>query len=311
MHRLKTFRVFLEVARCGSFQGAATNLGMSRAAVTKHIAQLEHSFGVRLLNRTTREVGLTHAGMLALEPCRQMLSQYDALQTDLRDSITAPSGVIRVGTPPAFGSAHMVPLVRRFTAMHPDISVVLVLDVGDVSLIQKGLDLSIRISVDLPDSSHIAVPIGSAPQALVAAPAYLDAHGRPQAPDELADHNCLAHTIKSPTGMWRLDGPTGRHMVRVQGTLAADFGEVLRMAALSGEGIAMHPYYMVQQDLDQGRLELVLPQYLPEAHVIHVLYSSRSGLPERARRFVDFLREWFRSPARWSQVVPFGQRGGV
>lgn len=302
MHRLKTFRIFLEVADCGSFQRAATNLGMSRAAVTKHIAQLEHTLGVRLLNRTTREVGLTHAGMLAIEPCRQILAQYDAMQTELQDSITAPSGVIRVGTPPAFGSMRMVPLVRRYTELHPDTRVVLVLDVGDASLIQKGLDLSIRISVDLPDSSHIAVPIGSAPQALVAAPSYLETHGRPLAPEALADHDCLVHTIKSPTGIWRLDGPTGRHLVRVKGTLASDFGEALRTAALAGAGIAMHPYYMVQQDLEQGRLEQVLPRYQPEAHDIHVLYSNRSGLPERARRFLNFVREWFRAPPSCPQT---------
>jgi DNA-binding transcriptional LysR family regulator len=179
--------------------------------------------------------------------------------------------------------------------------VVLVLDVGDASLIQKGLDLSLRISIDLVDSSLVARSIGSAPQVLVASPAYLAARGRPRRPEDLGGHNCLLHSIKSPTGIWRLQGPSGRHAIRVSGSLASDFGEPLRAAALDGDGIGMHPYYMVQNDIDTGRLVAVLPEYRPESHDIHVIWSNRHSLPERARRFVDFLREEFSAPPPWAQ----------
>jgi DNA-binding transcriptional LysR family regulator len=307
--RLRCLQVLLEVSRCGSFQGAAEHLAMSRAAVTKHVAQLERSLGVRLLNRTTRQVGLTPAGVLAIDRCRQMLDQYEAMETDLRDANQAPSGVIRVGTPPSFGTAHMVPLVERFTAVNPEIRVVLVLDVGDVSLIKRGLDLSIRITAELVDSSYVAVPLSSAPQVLVASPAYLARHGTPGSPEDLTRHNCLVHSIKSPTGIWRLSGPAGARSVRVSGTLASDFGEPLKAAALAGQGISMHPYYMVQDDLLQGRLVPVLPEYAIETHDIHAIYSSRHGLTERARRFLTFLREWFRQPPVWALPDPLGLRG--
>ncbi|MGE0799161.1 MAG: LysR family transcriptional regulator [Lautropia sp.] len=311
MDRLRCFRVLLEVSRCGSFHGAAEHLAMSRAAVTKHVAQLEQSLGVRLLNRTTRQVGLTPAGALAAERCRQMLDQYEAMEIDLRDSTRAPSGVVRVGTPPAFGTIHMVPLIERFTARHPDIRVVLVLDVGDASLIKRGLDLSIRISVDLVAASHVAIPLSSAPQVLVAAPSYLAARGTPATPEALGEHNCLIHSIKSPTGIWRLDGPGGVRSVRVGGNLASDFGEPLRAAALAGQGIAMHPYYMVQDDLLQGRLVAVLPEYALDQYDIHAIYSSRHGLTERARRFLGYLREWLRSPPPWSLPDPLELRGAA
>ncbi len=301
MDRLKAFRVVLEVARCGSFHAAATNLAMSRTAVTKQVAQLEKVLGARLLNRTTRQVGLTPSGQAALEPFRRMLEQYDELQAMLVESETSPSGVIRVGTPPSFGAVHLMPLVRRFTAQNADIQVVLVLDVGDANLIQKGLDLSVRISTEMVDSSHVARPIGSAPQVLVASPAYLAARGTPAHPEELVRHNCLLHTIKSPTGIWRLQGPSGRHAIRVSGSLASDFGEPLRAAAIDGVGISMHPYYMVQPDIDSGRLAPVLPEYRPETHDIHVVWSSRHSLPERARRFIDFLRDEFQAPPPWSR----------
>ena len=302
MDRLRGFRVVLEVARSGSFHAAAANLAMSRTAVTKQVAQLEDVLGVRLLNRTTRQVGLTPSGQAAIEPFRRMLEQYDELQAKLVESASSPSGLIRVGTPPAFGALHLVPLVRRFTAQNSDIQVVLVLDVGDASLIQKGFDLSVRISVDMADSSLVARSIGSAPQVLVASPSYLAARGTPVRPEDLSGHNCLLHTIKSPTGIWRLQGPSGRHSIRVSGSLAADFGEPLRAAALDGGGIGMHPYYMVQDDIDTGRLVAVLPEYLPESHDIHVIWSNRHSLPERARRFVDFLRDEFRAPPPWARA---------
>jgi DNA-binding transcriptional LysR family regulator len=232
------------------------------------------------------------------------------MEADLRDSTNAPSGQIRVGTPPAFGAVHMVPLVERFTAQHPDIRIVLVLDVGDLSLIKRGLDLSVRISVEVADASHVSIPLASAPQVLVAAPSYLAAHGVPATPDALADHRCLVHTIKSPTGMWRFHGPGGPQAVRVGGALSADFGEPLHAAALNGHGIAMHPYYMVQDDLLEGRLVAVLPEYAPEQHDIHVIYSNRNSLPERARRFLTFLRDGFRLPPLWSVPDPLGLRGG-
>jgi DNA-binding transcriptional LysR family regulator len=300
MDRLRCFQVFLEVARLGSFGGAARHLNMSPASVTKHVATLETALGARLLQRTTRSVSLTEAGLLALSNGRALLDRYEAIEADVRESTHEVRGVIRVGTPPAFGAHHLTELVHAFMAQHPEVQVVLQIDVGDTNMIAAGLDCTIRITKEIEDSSHIALPLAPAPQVMVASPAYLREHGVPRTLKDLAQHNCLVHSIKSAMNLWRFTGPKGRVSTRVRGTLVANFGEPLRESALRGYGISIHPYYMVSDDLARGRLVKLLPAYEPEGAEVFVVYSSREHLPHRVRRFIAFLREWSRTPPEWS-----------
>ena len=300
MDRLGSLQVFIEVARRGSFAGAARHLGMSRANVTKQVAALERTLGARLLNRTSKKVGLTPAGATALEGGRLLVQGFEQVEAQVRDSVRSPKGVIRVGTPPAFGTHHLVPLVARFAERHPDIQIALSFDVGSTDLIAEGLDLSVRISPTLPDSGYVARPLARAPQVLVASPAYLERRGTPAALAELARHNCLVHSLKSPTSIWRFSGPEGPASVRVRGTVYSNFGEALKQAALLGHGISVHPYYMVSAELATRQLAVVLPAYEPETHDIYIVYSSRHNLPARVRRLVEFLQEWAKTPPEWS-----------
>src|SRR5262245_32417837 len=261
MDRLRCMQVFTELARDGSFTGAARRLGMSKASVTKHVAWLEQSLRARLLHRTTKQVGLTDAGLTTLRSASALLERYEAIENDVRDSVREPRGVIRIGTPPSFGAHHLVPLVAAFSRLHPDIQVAMALDDGSANLIAQGLDLSVRIAPALQDASYIAQPLTKAPQVLVASPAYLKRHGAPQSLADLARHNCLVHSLKSPTGLWRFSGPEGEASVRVRGSITSNFGETLQNAACAGHGISMHPYYMVSEDLAAGRLQPVLTQY--------------------------------------------------
>ncbi len=307
MDRLRSMQVFLEVARRGSFAGAARHLGMSKASVTKQVASLERLLGARLLNRTTKSVGLTPAGVTALDGGKQVVQFFEQIETEVRDSVRAPRGVVRVGTPPAFGTHHLVPLIMAFTARHPEIQVALTLDVGSTDVIAEGLDLSVRIAPSLADSSYVAQPLARAPQVLVASPAYLDKRGVPAAVSQLARHNCLVHSIKSPTSIWRFSGPDGAASVRVSGSMFSNFGEALKHAAMLGHGIALHPYYMVSAEIQSGRLVVVLPAWEPESYEISVIYSSRQNLPVRVRRFVDFLKEWAETPPDWSAPMRAGR----
>lgn len=300
MDRLRCIHVLVEVARDGSFTGAARRLGMSKASVTKHIAWLESSLRARLLHRTTKQVGLTEAGLSALRAGKLLLEGYEEIEADVRDSIREPRGVVRVGTPPSFGAQHLTPLVAQFAARHPDIQIALTLDDGSANLIAQGLDMSVRIAPALEDASYIAQPLAKAPQALVAAPAYLERHGVPQSPSDLKRHNCLVHSLKSPTNIWRFTGPEGETSVRVRGSIFANFGEALKQAALRGHGISMHPYYMVSDDLAAGRLQAVLPRYEPLGLDIYVIFSSRQNLPIRVRKFLEFLKEWAKTPPDWA-----------
>jgi DNA-binding transcriptional LysR family regulator len=304
MDRLRCLQVFVEVARDGSFSGAARRLGMSKASVTKHIAWLEHALHARLLNRTTKQVGLTDIGLTTLNRARLLLDGYEEIEAGARESVREPRGVVRLGTPPSFGTHHLVPLVTAFAEQNPDIQIALSLDDGSANLVAHGLDLSVRIAPTLEDASYIAVPLVRVPQMLVAAPKYIDAHGAPKSLAELARHNCLVHSLKSPTSIWRFEGRAGAASVRVRGSIYSNFGEALKQAAILGHGISMHPTYMVADDIAAGRLVPVLPKHDPVSLDITVIYSTRQNLPLRVRRFVDFLKDWARTPPPWAAAAP-------
>ena len=299
MDRLRCLQVFSEVVRSQSFVRAAWKLSISKATVTKNVAWLENSMGSQLLNRNSKQVTLTDAGMRVLESAQDLLERYERLEADVRDSVHLPRGSIRVGTPPSFGIKHLMPVVSRFSERYPDIDITVVLDDGRMDLLAESLDLSIRIAPQLEDASYIAFPLMKAPQVLVASPAYLDRAGRPRNIQELQRHNCLVHTLKSSAGYWRFEGEPMQE-VRVRGTVRSNIGDALKQAALLGAGIALHPYYMVSEELRSGLLEVVLPQHMPQELDIYSVFSTRRNMPVRVRVLLEFLKEWAANPPAWS-----------
>ena len=313
MDKLKAIEVFIEVAQGLSFSGAAQRLGMAKGNVTKHIAWLEQSLGVQLLTRTTKSVSLTESGLSLLENGRELLDRVDSIDTAVRQSVKEPKGMLRLGAPPSFGAFHLVPIITAFSSAHPDIQVVLYLDDGRTDLVAEGLDMSVRIATSLKDTSQIAQRLAVVPQLLVASPDYLRRRGTPQTIADLAAHECMVHALKSPTNIWTFTGDAqlagvktnSKSTVRVHGTIRANYGEPLRHAALLGHGISMHPTYMVMQDIQEGRLVSVLPQFRPVGVDIYAVFPSRKNMPVRVRTFLDFLRQWF-AAADWHayQNVP-------
>ena len=299
MDRLKAIEIFAEVARGRSFTAAALRLGMAKGNVTKHVKWLEETLGAQLLARTTKSVSLTEAGLSLLEGGQDLLDSFDAVEAAVRGAVKDSKGSIRIGTPPSFGAVHLVPLVTSFSTMHPDIQFTMHLDDGRVDIAGEGLDLSVRIAPSLKDTSLVAQKLGSVPQMLVAAPAYLAARGKPKTPEDLVKHDCQVHALKSPTNFWTFMGASGKKSVRVSGSLRSNFGEPLRHAALLGHGISMHPNYMVAQDVKANRLRIVLPAYPPSGLDIYAMYPSRRNLPGRVRLFLEFLRERFHANPEW------------
>lgn len=299
MDRLRAIEVFSEVARGRSFSAAALRLGMAKGNVTRHVKWLEESLGAQLLTRTTKSVSLTEAGLRLLETGQDLLDRFDTVEAAVRGAVRSPKGVIRIGTPPSFGAAHLVPLVTSFSAMHPDIQFAIHLDDGRADVAGEGLDLSLRIAPALKDTSLVAQKLGSVPQLLVAAPSYLAARGEPQTLQALSQHDCLLNALKSPTSFWTFSGPQGKQSVRVSGPMRANFGEPLRHAALLGYGISLHPDYMVARDIQEGRLRVVLAACPPTGLDIYVVYPSRRNMPGRVRLFLEFLRERFEDAAEW------------
>ena len=302
--RLRQLEVFLAVAQARSFTAAGHRLGMSRANVTKLVAALERHLDVQLLNRNTQHVAPTDAGLLLMGKAEALLQDLHTLEATIRDSAVDPVGTIRVGVPPSFGAAHLVPAVAAFQRSHPRSRVVMCLDRGDAELVRDGLDLSLRIATVMKDTSYIARLLVRVPQVLVASPAYLQRRGTPASIAELASHDCLVHMLKSPSGQW-LFSDAGRVVSHaVTGPLLADFGEALRSAALLGEGISMHPTYMVADDIGAGRLTVVLPSIEPAGLSIHAIYPQRN-VPARVRTFLDFLIKWLPRESPWlSPVTP-------
>lgn len=306
MDRLRAIQIFAEVARGRSFSAAAARLGMAKGNVTKHVKWLENQLGAQLLTRTTKSVSLTEAGMRLLEGGQDLLLRFDEIETNVRGAVVTPKGLIRVGAPPSFGAVHLVPLVRKFTERYPDIQFAIQLDDGRLDVARESLDLSVRIAPSLEDTSLVAMKLCSAPQFLVASPGYLKTHGAPRTLEDLLQHECLVNALKSPTGYWRFTGPEGKRSIRPSGPLRANFGEPLRHAALLGQGISMHPDYMLMRDLQEGLLCIVLPEYQPIGVDIYAVYPSRRNLPGRVRLFLEFLREELAMPQKWQTKAVTG-----
>ena len=282
----------MTVARARSFTAAAQHLGISKANVTRHVAFMEELFGARLINRTTTQVRLTDAGEAAFASGELLLERYDEMEAGSRTRTRALKGLIHVGSPPSFGAAHLVKPMAQFVARYPEVQFSMSIDLGSANLVSQGLDVSVRIGPPPQDVSHIAVPLTTAPQVLVAAQSYLSRKGVPDKPSDLAHHNCLLHQIKSPNHVWSFQCAEGDSAVQVGGTLRSNLGDVLKSAALMGQGISMHPYYMVSEDLASGKLVAVLPRYKPPSLNIYLVYPTRQNLPLRVKTFVTLLREW-------------------
>lgn len=295
MDDVYSLRIFLEVARRQSFTGAADHFGISTSAVSKHVAALEKSLNARLLNRTTKQMHLTRAGAFLAEKGQEVVGNLDDLQETVVGLTGDVSGVIRVGAAPYFGAHRLVPAISAFCQQHPDIRLTITtLSKSRIEdFVGAGLDVGVVNTSQLPDMTHSAYTITDMPQVVVASPAYLKRRKLPMVPEDLAHHECLVNSFKSPTGTWRFVGADGNSSsVRVRGRVRASYGEAVKIAAVHGMGVSMHPRYMVADELKSGALVALLPGYEPELLRVYALYSAKTRLPLRVRTFIEFLRHW-------------------
>lgn len=301
MNIIECLDVFVEVGKSLSFSKAAESLGASKSSVTKKIAWLEAHFEVQLLNRNTKHVSLTESGRMLLENADTLAHSVRNLKELVQGPVRNPSGRIRIGTPPSFGAVHLAPAINDFLQRYPSIKISLLLDDGRSDLIAENMDVSVRIAPRLKDSNQIAYRITVVPQVIVATRAYLDTHGVPATPKDLENHNCLIHNLKAPTGNWTFtNGDDNTHVVRVAGSFNSNLGESILHLAKLGHGIAMHPRYMVERDLEEKRLQVLLPDYEPEGLDIYAIVQTKRHLPYKVRLFVEHLRLWFKD-ADWTR----------
>jgi len=303
MDRLDELHLFVRVAEMGSITAAARSLDVSLSVASQRLKHLEQRLGVRLFNRTTRRLSLTPEGAALLEQGRPLLEDLDALTTGLGRAGREISGTLRVTMPAAFGRRYLSPLLPRFLARHPALGIHIVVADQMLDFAREGLDLAIRIGA-LEDSSLVSRKIATNRRILCASPGYLRRYGTPRTPEALGSHRCLVLVgSKGPIDSWTLRGPDGReHAVHVRGRLQSNSGEVIRDAALAGEGIALLSTWHVCDDLRADRLRSVLPDYsLPESGIYAVMPQRRLVLP-RVRAFVEFLSEAFGRTPPWERT---------
>ncbi|MEN5266087.1 LysR family transcriptional regulator [Stenotrophomonas sp. TWI587] len=294
MDRMTAMNVFVEVAERGSLTAAADALEMSRAMVTRYLAEVERWLGARLLHRTTRRISLTGAGEAALLRFRQMLAIGDELRGELATDNPEPHGLLRVTASVSFGQSHLAAAVAEFVKRHPLTRVELLLVDRVVNLVEERVDIAVRISRAI-DPSLIARPLAQCRSVLCAAPAYLAERGTPTTADALATHNCLTHHYVGKS-VWHLQREGRKIAVAVGGNISANEASLLLEAVRAGAGIAMLPMYQIAPLLRTGELVAVLPDHEVELLGLYAVYASRRQLPTIMRSFLDFLVERFSSP---------------
>lgn len=288
---------FTSVATAGSLSAAARGLGITTAAVSKRLAQMEARIGMPLVTRTTRRMSLTPEGEVYLEHARRILSDIDDLDQILTRSKGRPSGLLRVNATLGFGRMHVAPVISEYVAAYPEVDVQLQLSADPPPLTEDAFDVCIRFGQP-PDARIVARKLAPNRRLLCASPKYLRSHGTPHTPADLRLHNCIGIRQGSDAyGVWRLTSGKGAkartESVRVRGNLTTNDGEIAVNWALEGHGIVMRAEWDIERFLRSGRLVQVLPQYVTPEADIYAVYQQRHQLSSRIRLFVEFLAAKF------------------
>ncbi len=293
MLSLDLFVVFARVAESGSFSKAARDLGLSKATVSKRVAELEAGLGVALVARTTRRAALTEAGERALVRAQRILEEADAARDEAVEARSSPKGRLRISAPITFGVRYLAALLPQFLTAYPDIDLDLALADKTVDLIGEGFDAAVRIRA-LEDSSMIARKLAPVRAHVVAAPTYWAAHGKPKRPEDLARHVCFSYANVPNSLLWRFDGADGERVsVRVESRLTYDNADAIEPAVCAGIGVARQPDFICWRDIQSGRLETALEAWTSPESWLHVLTPPGRGAPKKLRAFSDFMHDHF------------------
>ena len=299
MDKLKQLESFVTVATKGSLTATARAEGVAPAVIGRRIDALEERLGVKLLVRTTRRITLTHEGSAFLEDCQRLLTDLASAEASVSAGGVKASGHLRVTAPAGFGRRHVAPLVPRFIAQHPDVSVSLNLSDRVVDIANEGFDCAVRVG-DLPDSSLISVRLADNRRQCVATPGYLQRAGAPQHPSDLARHECLTlSSDASQTRGWAFQVAGEVTHLRPHGRLDGSDGQVLHDWCLQGLGIAWRSTWEVAAEISAGRLQALLEPYAAPPNGIFAVFTHARHLPLRVRLWIDFLKQTYGSPAYW------------
>jgi DNA-binding transcriptional LysR family regulator len=288
--------VFATVVEERSFAGAARQLGLSVATVSRSIARLEARLGGRLLNRNSRQLAVTQYGRSFVDRATQLFREAAEVEGSARELAANPTGILRVAVPMAYGLRWVAPLVPEFLTAYPDLSLDLHLSDEMVDLVGQGFDAALRIAA-LPDSSLIARRLCPVKRFIVAAPSYLDRVGRPERPQDLIEQDCLAYALRAKDEVWRLgNGHGGQAAITPRGRLRATNMEAMVPMVLAGLGVAELPEFIAWPYVQSGRLEVLLPEWNQPQAALYFLTPSCGANPAKVQALRDFCIRRFTKP---------------
>jgi DNA-binding transcriptional LysR family regulator len=287
MDRLAAMRTFRTVVEAGGFSAAARRLNLSKAAVSKQIAELEAHFGTALLHRTTRRLNATDAGRRYFENCVRLLDELTEIEAEVRHSQAEPSGRLRVSAPIAFGNKLLGPVVCELTRRFPKLELQFELNDRFIDLIEEGFDAALRIRTNLPDSSLMAKRLCRITRSVCAAPSYLKRKGTPKSPEELKQHDCLIYTLSTSPFDWRFTVGNKAVNVHVGGGIQSNNGQFLLAPLLAGQGIAFLPDFTVGDLIREGKLRRILTDFPVDDHDLYLVYPANRHQSPKLRAFMD------------------------
>ena len=293
MARLPDFEglaIFAKVVELRSFAGAAAELRLSKATVSKAVSRIEARLGARLINRTSRRLALTDAGRQLAGRAAHILAEGEAAEDAALAQATMPRGLVRLAAPMSFGVLHVAPLLPEFLATYPEVSVDLHLSDAMVDLIGEGFDAAIRIAI-LPDSSLVVRRLCEVLPYLVGSPAYLNKHGRPKHPLQLAEHRCIGYSYTVTPDTWRFTKNDKSATVRPSSPLRVNNGDAMMPALIAGTGLGILPEFILRDALAAGRLERLLPDWSLPSGAVYWVTPPGGPRPKRVEVLGDFLVE--------------------
>jgi DNA-binding transcriptional LysR family regulator len=292
MDRFLEMQTFTAVVDAGSFVGAADALGVSKAATSRYVVELETRLGVRLLHRTTRRLSLTEEGRVFYDRSKELLGQLDEAEAEVTARSDAATGLLRINAPFTFGILHLAPLWGAFRALHPKVTLEVTLADRVIDLVEEGFDVAIRIAT-LENSTLISKRLATTRMILCASPQYLAKHGTPQHPSDLAQHDVIAYSYWATRDEWRFTGPDGAVSVHTRPCIYSNNGETCLAAALAHQGIILQPSFLVDRDLAGGGLVELMPEYKSIELGIYAVYPTRKHVSAKVRALIAFLSEHF------------------
>lgn len=286
--------LFARIVQYGSLTSAAKHSGLTRSAVSKQLTALEEKLGLRLLQRSTRNIKLTEAGKLIVNEATRMLEAFENVEILSEELQGVVQGHLKVSCSIGIGRVHLVPQLKQFQKLYPKVHIQLILEDRFADLIDEQIDVSIR-SGNLPDSSLIALRLGEMSWVVCASPDYLDKNGIPKAPSDLLQHNCLYYSNNQNSfNNWVFIGEKGEETILINGSFSINDSTALVQAAEEGQGILWIDKNSLGNALEEKRLVQILEHYsLGTGYPIYALYTARKHLPLKTRVFVDFLKRNF------------------